>query len=121
MADGLAIECEQQLSLLKNYTLQQLHSTDCDFQLLLPTDDIPLTERIQALGSWCEAYTLGLSISGIPILKLSTDSREFIQDVLAIAKVAPETEGVETAEHHYYQLVEYMRIGVITLYEEVKR
>ena len=121
VADGLASKCQQQLWLVKNYTLEQLNSFNCEFTPLLPEDDILLAERIQALGGWCEGFLFGLGLAGIDTEDLPENMREFIDDVISISRIAPNEEGDESeeSEEDYMQIVEYLRIGVITLYEEL--
>jgi len=116
--DGLATECEQQLSLIKNYTQAQLNSPHCEFKPLLPGDDIPLAERIQALGGWCESLLFGLALTGVEIENLSNNSREFIDDLVSISRIAPPDETDEN-EENYMQVFEYIRIGLINFYDEV--
>lgn len=117
--DGLTTECQQQLTLLTNYTVEQLNSALAGFQLLLPADDTPLPERIQALAGWCEGFSFGLGIAGIQTQDLSQDAAEFIKDTVAISRLAPVEQATAEAEADYIQLVEYLKVGVITLYEEM--
>jgi yecA family protein len=117
--DGLATECQQQLTLLKNYTVAKLNSATDEFQLLLPPEDTDLAERVQALAGWCEGFSFGLGIAGIQTQSLSADAEEFIKDTIAISHLAPVKQATEAAEADYIQLVEYIKVGVITLYEEI--
>jgi uncharacterized protein len=117
--DGLASECQQQLLLVKNYTVEQLNSFNCEFTPLLPSDDIALSERTQALGGWCEGFLFGLGLVNVEIELLPDNAREFIQDIISISKIAPADDTDE--EEDYMQLVEYIRIGIITLYEELSQ
>ncbi len=112
--DGLASECQQQLLLVKNYTLNQLNSTDCEFMPLLPDDDVPLADRTQALGAWSEGFLFGLGLVGVE--DLADDDKEFIEDVISISRIAPADESNEN-EENYVQLIEYIKIGVINIYE----
>ncbi len=115
--DGLASECQQQLLLVKNYTVEQLTSFNCEFTPLLPSDDILLSERTQALGGWCEGFLLGLGLANVETDLLPDETKEFIQDIISISRIAPAEDTEE--EEDYMQLVEYIRIGIITLYEEL--
>jgi hypothetical protein len=117
--DGLATECQQQLTLLKNYTVAKLNSATDEFQLLLPPSDADLAERIQALAGWCEGFSFGLGIAGVQAQDLSADAEEFVKDTIAISHLAPVEQATDAAETDYIQLVEYMKVGVITLYEEM--
>jgi len=117
--DGLASQCEQQLLLLKNYTLKQLNSPYCEFTPLLPEDDISLLERTQALGGWCEGFLFGLGVTGIETESLSEDGREFIEDIISISRITSAHSNDENNEENYMQVVEYIRIGILNLFEEL--
>ncbi|MEN8217451.1 MAG: UPF0149 family protein [Pseudomonadota bacterium] len=114
--DGLASKCEQQLLLLKNYTRDQLNSPQCEFMPLLPGDNIPLSERTQALGGWCEGFMFGLALTGIE--NLPNNAKEFIDDLVSISRIAPAEESNEN-EENYMQVFEYIRVCILNLYEEV--
>ncbi|MCK5717916.1 MAG: UPF0149 family protein [Thiomargarita sp.] len=109
--DGLASECQRQLLLVKHYTQQQLQSSNCEFMPLLPADNISLLERTQALGGWCEGFLFGLGVNGLP-----DESKEFVNDVISISRIAPSEES-EEREEQYMQIVEYIKIGVINIYD----
>lgn len=117
--DQLAKECQRQLILLKAYTLSQLSSPHCDFTLVLPEDEKPLTERVQALGGWCEGFLFGLRQAHLHDRPLSQSAQEFIQDVISISRIAPLEQESEEGESNFTQVVEYLRVGVLTLCEEL--
>ncbi len=111
--DGLAAKCQQQLVLVKNYTLEQLNSFNCEFMPLLPKDNIPLPERTQALGGWCEGFLFGLGLIDIKMDYLSDSTKEFINDTISVSRIA-QTEDSDELEEDYMQLVEYIRVGVMS-------
>jgi hypothetical protein len=117
--DGLAAKCQQQLQLVKNYTLEQLNSFNCEFTPLLPNDDIVISERVQALGGWCEGFLFGLGLSNINTEPLPDDIKELIDDLISISRIAPTDENNDANENDYAQLVEYVRVGIMTIYEEL--
>lgn len=116
--ESLVEKCRKQLLLVKAYTLTQLEATDFEFMPLLPDDMTILPERVQALGDWCEGFLLGLGLAGIEIADLPADNKEFVNDVIAISRIAPVEQAREQEEADYLQLVEFIKIGVLTLYEE---
>jgi len=125
--DGLTPECQKQLILVKNYTLEQLNSPDCSFNLLLPSDDEMISQRIQALAGWCEGFLFALGANQLDFTQLSEHVQELIQDIIAISRLAPH-EAVEEneaqdneAEENYVELVEYIRMGILILYEELNQ
>lgn len=115
--DGLASNCQKQLLLVRNYTLGQLSSLDCEFTLLLPDDD--MAERIQTLGGWCEGFLFGLGLAGVNTESLPDNIKEFIADLIAISHIAPVDESNDANENYYMELVEYVRVGVMIIYEEL--
>ncbi|MDM8567823.1 UPF0149 family protein [Candidatus Halobeggiatoa sp. HSG11] len=117
--DGLALECQRQLQLVKNYTLGQLSSFNCEFTPLLPNDDITISKRVQALGGWCEGFLFGLGLTNINIELLPNDIKEFIDDLVSISRIAPTEEDNTNNENDYAELVEYVRVGVMNIYEEL--
>lgn len=114
--DGLASKCQQQLHLVKNYTIEQLESSNYEFMPLLPDDQMSLLERTQALGGWCEGFLFGLSLTKRKLDDLSDNSKEFIDDIISVSRIAP-TENTEDNEENYMQVVEYIKLGVINCYD----
>jgi hypothetical protein len=87
---------------------------------LLPDDDISLQERTQALGGWCEGFLFGLGLMSIETDSLTEQGREFVDDIISISRVAP-TDETDDLEEDYMQVVEYIKIGVINLFEELSQ
>ncbi len=91
--------------------------------LLLPSDDTPLQERLEALSTWCEGFLYGVGISnGADGLnnakKIPENAEEFMTDVREIGRLDTESDD-ENAEHYYMELVEYIRVGVLVFREEM--
>lgn len=113
-------EQKKLLHLLK-LTQVQLDSPDLDFRLLLPKDEQSLSKRTEGLASWCRGFLYGLGIGGLAKdTALDKDALEFLRDVAEIAKAkhhsqddAPESEAA------YYEIVEYLRMGVLLIYESL--
>lgn len=119
--DNLAEKSQQQLQLLKKYTEMQLESLDYEFTPLMPDDKSSLSERTQALGGWCQGFLLGFSLANTR--KMDTLPRnvvEFIEDVTEFTRIAPVQSKDENndSERAYMQLVEYIKVGVLTVYQE---
>jgi len=119
--DVLAQQTEHVLLKLQNYYLDQLNSSDFQFALLLPSDEHALPERLQALAEWCDGFSLGISAGGLSQKRsshLSHESQEFLQDVLRFTELETQLLGNEENETAYMELTEYLKIGVVTLYED---
>jgi len=119
--DLLQREALAAFKMLFEITREQLNDSVLDFHPLLPEDETPAEERLDALGQWCQGFLLGISAGGLTdIDKLPGDSGEILRDLVEIARVGSyELEGGEEDEESFQQLLEYVRTGVLLLNEEV--
>ena len=105
-------------------TWRQLEERQSEFELFLPGDDRGLLTRAKAIGSWCDSYLHGL-ISSVTTEKLKKAiNREptsiLIKDLLEMTKATiGEEDDYETNERSYAELVEYTRIAVQLIFEEL--
>jgi hypothetical protein len=104
---------------LAEATLASLQSPDFTFTPLLPEDDEPLPERIQALSEWCQGLLYGLGNTGLDLAALSGDSREFLRDLTAISRAGPTMEAApEEEETDLQEVIEFLRVGTVRIWEE---
>jgi len=111
-------------------TLSSMNNADLDFNPTLPEDDVPVSERLRALGDFCAGFTygVGLSVAQQGNRPLPEDTREIIEDFQAIDATDPadqsdenaETPGIEQQEGIYVELLEYVRVGVLLVLEELR-
>ncbi len=112
-------------------TVEQMNDTEADFELMLPDDDEPLEMRVEGLGMWCQGFVYGLAVGGIKEDSvLPEDSKELIQDILEIsragyvadneAELATDEEDSEEDEVAFMEVCEYVRMGVLLIYEELQ-
>ena len=121
--DLLGDEAFDELKKLHETARESVNATDCEFQLLLPDDDSDLDQRVHALGEWCQGFLVGLSLGGISDFKaLPEDAREIAEDLVEIARAdsSYSFDGSEEDEHAYAELVEYLRVGVLLINEELQ-
>ncbi|VAW97814.1 hypothetical protein MNBD_GAMMA22-356 [hydrothermal vent metagenome] len=106
---------------LYEITEQFLNNIDFEFELFLPDDEVVIRERLDALGEWCSGFLLGLSVGGISdVSSLPDEIANFLKDCLEIARVGnSELNNSEDDETSYTELVEYVRMGVMTMFEEI--
>lgn len=99
---------------------KQLDEFLFEFQLILPQDSIELPERAEALTLWCQGFLTGLKFVEIPISGRSpNDTTEAINDIIEIAKMNYEdVVASEEDEVAYTELVEYVRMAVILIYQD---
>ena len=113
----------EQLSALFQTTVQQMNDPDFDFHLLLPDDNADISSRVQSLSDWCQGFLLGLSMGGMKELqKLPEDAIEIATDIAKIAQAGSSYELSDTDEDEesYQELIEYIRVGVLLINEELQ-
>lgn len=111
-------------------TLSSMNDADLDFTPLQPEDDVPVAERLRALGDFCAGFTygVGLTMAQRGNRPLPEDTREIIEDFQAIDAADPvdqadddgKTPSVDSQEGMYIELLEYVRVGVLLVLEELR-
>ncbi|HEY7378459.1 MAG TPA: UPF0149 family protein [Steroidobacteraceae bacterium] len=104
-------------------TRQALGGESMKFEPLLPDDDQPLAGRTLALAAWCQGFLYGLGTSGLhSIEELPADVAEIVQDLTEISHASfGNDEATETDEQAYAELVEFVRVGVQLIYDELQQ
>lgn len=103
-------------------TRAQLLDEELGFSLWLPNDDEMLEERTMALAQWCSGFLAGLGSSGDETLKaLSDEANDALKDLqqISTADVA-DTDESEEDEIAYTEIVEYIRIAVLMIKEDLR-
>jgi yecA family protein len=119
-ADLLMREALTQLAWLLKQTREQLVDPELGFQPLLPADDQSLLRRIEALGDWCRGFLTGFGLSGgTEKDTLPEDVNELLSDFAEITKVSAEPGDEEADEASLAEITEYVRVGVLLVYEEL--
>jgi uncharacterized protein YgfB (UPF0149 family) len=106
---------------LYDVTKKQLEEFLFDFQLILPADTEELPKRAEALTLWSQGFLTGLKIAQVQIVEREpSDVTEAINDLIEIAKMNYEdVVASEEDEVAYTELVEFVRMAVILIYEEL--
>jgi len=116
------------LSDLHQSTLEMMNDATGDFKLLLMDDDDPLPERIEALAAWCQGFIYGLAAGGIQEgSELPEDTAELLKDMIEISRAGHDVDdtGLEESDDNddevaYMEIEEYVRMGVLLIYEELQ-
>jgi uncharacterized protein YgfB (UPF0149 family) len=83
--------------------------------------DVPLTERALALAAWCQGFLYGLATAQPDFAaRLDDDGREIVDDFGAIALAVRGGDDVEEAESAYAELFEFVRVGVLLIFEHLR-
>jgi hypothetical protein len=125
----LEILPEGQANPMAKETLRQLYvdtagaleGPEMEFELLLPEDEEPLDARTAALAQWCQGFLYGLGTSVVQDESgLPGDIGEIVRDLTEITHVAVDTaQSEESNESAYAELVEFVRIGVQLVFDEL--
>lgn len=112
---------QQALRLLYADTLKAVRGDEMDLELLLPDDDSPLEARAAALSLWCQGFLYGFG-TGEPVKddELPPNVGEVLRDLTHIGRASVELEGgSEEEEAAYTEVVEYVRVGVQLIHDEL--
>ncbi len=109
---------EEMLVAVLQVTEKQLSGADFALQILLPDDDSELVIRAEALGQWCHGFLSGFGSAGISgDRQLSGDVSDAIRDLAAIVEIGVE-EDAENSEADFMEIVEYVRVAVMTVHAD---
>jgi uncharacterized protein YgfB (UPF0149 family) len=108
---------------LFSMTSNQLQEIDHGVMLMLPTDDLPLSYRLEALSAWCEGFLDGVKLENLPAgtfsqLPLVT---EVLEDLSHIQDISFDAIDSETNEKDYTEIVEFVRVGVLVVHAECQQ
>ena len=118
-AEGLAAA---QLRAVFDNTCGSLGDIASSFGPLLPPDEAPIADRTAALGEWCQGFLHGLGSGVLPEARdMDGNAAEVLRDLTEITRVDvdPEEDG-ERNEAAYAELVEFVRVGVQLVFEELE-
>lgn len=119
--DGHALDPRAPLRLLFADTLRSLRGDDMDLELLLPDDDSALASRARALSEWCQGFLYGFG-TGIAFEsgELPANVDEILRDLAHIGRADVELgEASEQEEAAYAEILEYVRVGVQLIHDEL--
>ncbi|CAA6802975.1 MAG: Unknown protein [uncultured Thiotrichaceae bacterium] len=108
-------------AVLKNIRVQ-MQDSNLDFVMLLPDDEEVLPDRVDAMQEWTQGFLLGMSLAGLQDFNtMPDDSRELLMDFMEIGQESEFDLGEEDeSEDAYVEIVEYLRMGVLLIAEEMQ-
>jgi len=121
----------KELMKVHQISVEQMNNNEINFELMLPDDDDQLEDRVEGLGIWCQGFVYGLAAGGIKEdTVLPENSKELIKDILEISRAgyvaddedeqAVEEAGDDEDEVAFMEVSEYVRVGVLLVYEELQ-
>ena len=102
-------------------TVRALRGDEMEFTPLLPGDDTSVKSRADALAAWCQGFLYGLGTGALlPSNRLPGDVDEVLRDFTELSRAeGAEGEGTEEEEQAYSELLEYLRVGVQLVHDEL--
>ncbi len=96
-----------------------LRDPEMNYQLMLPEDQQPIEERLQAMIDWVQSFLVGFGVNQSNLAGFSEDVREAIDDMVELAKLDFSVEDDNDADRAYFEIVEYLRVSAIMCFCEV--
>lgn len=120
MNDGqpLPAQLHQLVCDLFNDSVTRLVDFEFGFMPLLPEEEEPLSQRVEALSLWTQSFLTGMAIIQPKLNQASAEVREVIKDLAEIAQVEFDVADDEESEAAYTELLEFVRISAIMCYSE---
>ncbi len=102
-------------------TDRALNGSGFELDICLPDDGEDLRFRGGMLGQFCEGFSYGMGLVGQSEQKLKGDVLELFNDFgnIACIDVSDLEDSNEDDESSLMQLIEYVKIGVMTINEEL--
>ena len=107
---------------LYDASAKQLNEFLFEFHLVMPDDSEHLPVRAEALTLWCQGLLTGLKSAHVQIVDREPgEMTEAINDLIEIAKMNYEdVVASEEDEAAYVELVEYVRMAAILIYQDLR-
>jgi uncharacterized protein len=124
-------ELDAELGSVVAASLRMLADPDFAFEPLLPDDNSPLDDQVQALALWCHGFVTGLGANApelaprggrAPATPEAAAVAEVVGDFSEISRAAlsdAEAEGRDQPDFALAELREYVRAGVQMVFEEL--
>jgi uncharacterized protein YgfB (UPF0149 family) len=103
-------------------TAGALRAPDMEFDLLLPEEAQSIDTRAAALAQWCQGFLYGLGSGAVQdAASLPGDVGEIVRDLTEISRVGVDiAQTEESNENAYAELVEFVRVSVQVVFEELE-
>ena len=101
-------------------TLTSLADEQLGFYPLLPSDELPLEQRLNCLGYWCQGFLAGFALVEKQMTELPEIVNDAVKDLAAIAQVGvnESEDWDDSQDEDYIQIVEYVRLAAMNIFIE---
>lgn len=119
-----AEEDNQQLVAMLQQTRDFFQDPGFTGQLMMPDDEVELSQRAECLGFWCQGFLTGFALVGKEKQaqqgqqQYSATVSEALSDMAAIAQISLSDDELpsEQSETDFFEVLEYVRMAALTVY-----
>lgn len=117
--DAVEEQADQWRTLIASY-FKDFQSEYYGFQPMLPSDEKPLCERLDGIGLWCTGFLNGIGCAlNEEQAKGVLESNETIADLIEVSNLDSSAEDSEENEALFTEIVEFVRLSVLNLHENL--
>lgn len=107
------------LDQLARQSESELSDPELGFEPLLPDDDRPLAERVDALVDWCRGFLGGFGLAGAAAhASLSDEAQEILRDLGTVAGSSFDFGNESEDEDALIEVHEFVRMAAMLLFAE---
>jgi hypothetical protein len=99
-------------------SIAALSSPELGFALLLPDDEVPVSERGEALLAWCRGFLGGFGLAAGAAPAMSEESTEALADLGRIAASDLSYDDPDADEEALEEVAEFVRVAVMLLHSD---
>lgn len=121
LRDGWGKGCAAMLVSLRDHAYKAFHGDALELDILLPEDSEPLSDRVAALGCWCDGFMAGFGTgtAGMKDADLPPSLQEAIADIVAISQVEAPQQQDDEGEGLFEQVLEHCRVSALLVFTEL--
>jgi uncharacterized protein YgfB (UPF0149 family) len=118
-------ELASELEDLVGTSVKMLDGEELQFEPLLPGDEAPLAEQVEALAAWCQGFLNGIGSAGPAAARAAAEHEtigEILRDFAEIARAGLSDEEAAGDGQPDFALAEiqgHVRVGVQLVFEEL--
>lgn len=87
--------------------------------ILLPNDQYPLIDRLEALSFWCQGFLLGFGLQFGDQSIEQSEITESLQDITEISQLELSADESENSQVAFVTVIEHIKVAVKVIYMEL--
>lgn len=115
----VSAEVSNIIEALSQWTDKEMNDSDTLAPLLLPDDNYPTVDQLEAVIVWCQGFLLGfgLQVGDSPVD--NEEVKEALTDLADISQLAVEADDDEETVGALSTVIEHIRVAVQVIYWEI--